>query len=93
MMSSVWPWLAITTSSSYLVSFNALSSPASKSWPSVRKARGFFPPMLLRGMIKAMPVPGTSMLSSRCMAPFTARQAERVTTEKVTTFSVFSRPK
>ena len=32
-------------------------------------------------------------LSSRCMAPFTERQVDRVTTEKVTTFSVFSRPK
>ena len=40
-----------------------------------------------------MPVPGTSMLSSRCMADFTARQVSRVTTEKETTFSVFSRPK
>ena len=49
--------------------------------------------MLLIGTMKAMPVPGTSIFSSRCMADFTERQVDRVTTEKMTAFSVFSRPK
>ena len=63
---SVYPWFVIVTRSSYFVSFKTDSSPFINSCPQLSAASARLPPTLENGMMKATPVPGTSMRMRFC---------------------------
>ena len=90
---SLYPWFAITINNSCAVSFNTVSSPFSKSWLSSRNRSSLFPPMLLTGTIKAMPVPGMSILNCWRSPLFSVFQTLSVTMLSIMVFSVSSRPR
>ena len=90
---STYPWFKITTISSCNVSFKVDSSFFWYSFPSNRNWSAFLPPILLSGMVKAIPPPGASICNFCWSCFFTCCQVSSSCTEKITAFSLLSRPR